>query len=108
MRSLEYRFATRGSTSLTTTAQRIVQRIHGRDYRVEVTQVAFERWRAHVINAHGGPTALMPFYATTADLAVTRLTDWLSLAHKHAEKPAAAASASPGTVTGTGTGTAVP
>jgi hypothetical protein len=31
----------------------------------------------------------MPFYATTADLAVTRLTDWLSLAHKQAEKPAA-------------------
>ena len=93
---------------MTTTAQRFVQRIQGRDYRVEVTQVAFERWRAHVINAHGGPTALMPFYATTADLAVTRLTDWLSLAHKHAEKPAAAASASPGTVTGTPTGTAVP
>lgn len=89
VRSLEYRFATRGSTSLTTTAQRFVQRIHGRDYRVEVTQVAFERWRAHVINAHGGPTALMPFYATTADLAVTRLTDWLSLAHKQAEKPVA-------------------
>ena len=74
---------------MTTTAQRIVQRIQGRDYRVEVTQVAFERWRAHVINAHGGPTALMPFYATTADLAVTRLTDWLFLAHKQAEKPAA-------------------
>jgi len=75
---------------LTTTAQRFVQRIQGRDYRVEVTQVAFERWRAHVINAHGGPTALMPFYATTAAQAVTRLTDWLSLAHKQAEKPAAA------------------
>ena len=84
MRSLEYRFAPRGSTSLTTTAQRIVQRINGRDYRVEVTQVAFERFRAHVVNAHGGPTALMPCYATTADLAVTRLTEWLSLAHKRA------------------------
>ena len=75
---------------MTTTAQRLVQRINGRDYRVEVAQVAFERWRAHVINAYGGPTALMPFYATTPDLAVTRLTDWLSLAHKQAEKPAAA------------------
>ena len=69
---------------MTTTAQRLVQRINGRDYRVEVTQVDFERWCAHVINAHGGPTALMPFYATTPDLAVTRLTDWLALAHKHA------------------------
>jgi len=82
---------------LTTTAQRIVQRIQGRDYRVEVTQVAFERWRAHVINAHGGPTALMPFYATTADLAVTRLTDWLSLAHKQAAAPAATPTAGTGT-----------
>jgi hypothetical protein len=97
---------------LTTTAQRSIQRIHGRDYRVEVTQVTIERWRAHVINAHGGPTALMPFYATTADLAVTRLTDWLSLAHKHAEKPTAgpgaptvagiAASSASATATGTG------
>ena len=65
-------------------AQRLVQRIQGREYRVEVTQVTADRWRAHVLNAHGGPTALMPFYATTADLAVTRLIDWLSLAHKHA------------------------
>jgi hypothetical protein len=99
---------------LTTTAQRFVQRIHGREYRVEVTQVTFERWRAHVINAHGGPTALMPFYATTADLAVTRLTDWLSLAHRQAEKPAAgpgvpaavgtAAGAATGAATVTGTG----
>jgi hypothetical protein len=70
---------------LTTIAQRFVRRINGRDYRVEVTQVSVERWRAHVINAHGGPTALMPFYATTADLAVVRLTDWLSLAHKQAQ-----------------------
>jgi hypothetical protein len=87
---------------LTTTAQRFVQRIHGRDYRVEVTQVTVERWRAHVINAHGGPTALMPFYATTADLAVTRLTDWLSLAHRQADKPAAVpgAPAAPGTAAG--------
>ena len=101
MRSLEYRFATRGSTSLTTTAQRFIQRIHGRDYRVEVTQVTVERWRAHVINAHGGPTALMPFYATTADQAVTRLTDWLSLAHRQADKPAAVPGAAAGTAAAT-------
>jgi hypothetical protein len=93
-RSLEYRFAPRGSTSLTTTSQRVVQRIHGRDYRVEVTQIAFERWRAHVINAHGGPTALMPFYATTPDQAIGRLTDWLARAHQQAA--AAAAAATPG------------
>ena len=57
---------------MTTTIQRFIECIHGRDYRVEVTQVTFERWRAHVLNAHGGPTALMPFYATTADLAISK------------------------------------
>ena len=101
---------------MTTTAQRSIQRISGRDYRVEVTQVTVERWRAHVINAHGGPTALMPFYATTADLAVTRLTDWLSLAHKQAEKPtagpgtpaAAGIAASPASANATASGTGVP
>jgi hypothetical protein len=69
---------------LTTTSQRFIHRIHGRDYRVEVTQIAFERWRAHVINAHGGPTALMPFYSTTPDLAIARLTEWLARAHQQA------------------------
>lgn len=97
---------------MTTTAQRFIQRVHGREYRVEVTQVTVERWRAHVINAHGGPTALMPFYATTADLAVTRLTDWLSLAHRQADKPAAGPGAPAGAgtaaVTATATGTGVP
>ena len=76
---------------MTTPAQRFVQRINGREYRVEVTQVGVDRWRAHVINAHGGPTALMPFYATTAELAVARLTDWLSLAHKQAQAASAGA-----------------
>lgn len=78
---------------MTTAARRFVQQIQGRDYRIEVTQVSFERWRAHVINAHGGPTALMPFYATTADLAVERLTNWLSLAHKQAAGASAGAGA---------------
>ena len=78
---------------MTTTSQRYVHRIQGRDYRVEVTQIAFERWRAHVINAHGGPTALMPFYATTPDLAVTRLTEWLARAHQQAAATSGAAGA---------------
>ena len=92
---------------MTTTAQRTIQRIHGREYRVEVTQVAVERWRAHVINAHGGPTALMPFYATTADLAVTRLTDWLALAHRQADAPAGSSAAS-GAGTGAAAGSGAP
>jgi hypothetical protein len=67
-----------------TTAHRFVQQIDGRDYRIEVTQLTSERWRAQVLNAYGGPTALMPFYDQTADQAVGRLTEWLSRAHRSA------------------------
>jgi hypothetical protein len=73
---------------LTTTAQRIVQQINGREYRIEVTQLASQRWRAQVLNAYGGPTALMPFYDATADEALSRLTDWLSRAHRNVANPA--------------------
>jgi hypothetical protein len=69
---------------LTTTARRLVQHINGRDYRIEVTQLAAHRWRAQVLNAYGGPTALMPFYDDTPDEAVTRLSEWLSRAHRSA------------------------
>jgi hypothetical protein len=71
---------------LTTTAQRFVQHIGGRDYRIEVTQLTAQRWRAQVLNAYGGPTALMPFYDVTPDEAVGRLTEWLSRAHRCAAK----------------------
>jgi hypothetical protein len=69
---------------LTTTAQRFVQQIDGRDYRIEVTQLTASRWRAHVLNAYGGPAALMPFYDQTPDMAVGRLTEWLSRANRSA------------------------
>lgn len=73
---------------MTTTAQRIVQQINGRDYRIEVTQLTSHRWRAQVLNAYGGPTALMPFYDATAAEALSRLTDWLSRAHRSVANPA--------------------
>ena len=72
---------------MTTTAQRFVQHIDGRDYRIEITQLGAGRWRAQVLNAYGGPTALMPFYDATPDLAVTRLTEWLSRALRSAAQP---------------------
>ena len=68
--------------ALTTTARHLVQQVNGRDYRIEVMQLGSERWRAQVLNAYGGPTALMPFYDATADEAVNRLTAWLLLAHR--------------------------
>jgi hypothetical protein len=69
---------------LTTTAQRFVQQINGRDYRIEVTQLGAHRWRAQVLNAYGGPTALMPFYDVTPDEALHRLAEWLTRAHRSA------------------------
>ena len=41
-----------------------------------------DRWRAYLASVPGGPTALMPFYGTTAEQAVRRLADWLTLAHQ--------------------------
>ncbi len=70
--------------ALTTTARRLVHHVNGRDYRIEVTQLGSERWRAQVLNAYGGPTALMPFYDVTLDDAVERVTAWLLLAHRGA------------------------
>ena len=57
--------------------------INGRPYLIEMLPVSRDRWRAQLARKTGS-TALMPFYATTPDLAVTRLTEWLSLAHKRA------------------------
>jgi hypothetical protein len=79
---LEYRFVLWVLPALTTTAHRFVQQINGRDYRIEVIQLAAHRWRAQVLNAYGGPTALMPFYDATPDEALQRLADWLARAHR--------------------------
>jgi hypothetical protein len=59
---------------------RIIEHINGRDYRIEVAPVGPARWRAHVMAAHGGPTALMPFYGVTAESAVSALVAWLTRA----------------------------
>jgi hypothetical protein len=60
-----------------TRVQRLDRNINGRTYHIEVAQVQRERWRAHVVNDFGGPTACMPFYDATADSAVDRLSGWL-------------------------------
>jgi hypothetical protein len=73
--------------TLAVTLHRLTQQINGREYRIEVTQIAAQRWRTQVLNAHGGPTALMPFYGATLDEAVGRLTDWLSRAHRSVSNP---------------------
>jgi hypothetical protein len=61
--------------------QRLEQTINGRTYRIEVARVHQQRWRAHVVNEFGAPTALMPFYDATPDSAAQRLSDWLLRLH---------------------------
>ena len=64
------------------TVHRFEQTISGRTYLIEAMRVEQDRWRAYLTSATGGPTALMPFYGPTAEEAVHRLTDWLTLAHQ--------------------------
>jgi hypothetical protein len=61
------------------------QEINGRDYRIEVSPVNQDRWRAEVVTAYGGPTALMPFYGASPDAAKDGLTSWLSRVHREVE-----------------------
>lgn len=67
-------------------AHAVKREVNGRVYRIEVGRSG-QQWRARVVNAHGGPTALMPFYGATAEDAAQALTRWLSRVHKHAAEP---------------------
>jgi hypothetical protein len=68
--------------------ERVIEhQINGRLYRIEVALVS-RRWRARVVNAFGGPTAMMPFYGATAEDAAQDLSGWLARAHRHPEPPA--------------------
>ncbi len=64
------------------TRHRIERTINGCNYQIDVAPVAIDRWRAQLVRLHGGPSALMPFYGTTADEAAEQLADWLIRAHQ--------------------------
>ncbi|MGE0123638.1 MAG: hypothetical protein AB7U25_11935 [Vicinamibacterales bacterium] len=61
------------------TVHRYEEQIAGRTYHIEVSAVSAERWRAMLARRPGMPTALMPFYGETPELAARQLTDWLAL-----------------------------
>jgi hypothetical protein len=63
---------------------RFEELIAGRAYLIEVSAVAKDRWRAHIVRVPGVPTALMPFYGTTPDEAARQLSEWLTRAHARA------------------------
>jgi hypothetical protein len=58
--------------------------INGREYRIEVSSVGFNKWRAQIARASGGSRAMMPFYGKTPDEAAQQLTRWLSIANGQA------------------------
>ena len=58
---------------------RYEEEIAGRTYHIEVQAISREQWRAKLARRPGMPTALMPFYGSTPELAAQELTKWLSL-----------------------------
>ena len=69
-------------------AIRLHEEIDGRKYRIEVAPIAAGKWRAQVIKAHGGPSALMPFYGPTPESAASQLSAWLTRVHRRATSSA--------------------
>jgi hypothetical protein len=62
--------------------QRFEETINGRSYRIEVSRVGADKWRAQLLRLYGGPAALMPFYGATARDAARQLSEWLARAHR--------------------------
>jgi tartrate dehydratase alpha subunit/fumarate hydratase class I-like protein len=63
------------------TVQRFDETINGREYRIEVSAVGSNKWRAQIARAGGGSRAMMPFYGRTPAEAVKHLSHWLSINH---------------------------
>jgi hypothetical protein len=66
------------------TVHRFEETINGREYRIEVSAVGRNTFRAQIARAPGGSRAMMPFYGSTPDEAVGHLSQWLALNHARA------------------------
>jgi hypothetical protein len=62
---------------------RFAETINGREYRIEVSNVGANKWRAQIARVPGGSAATMPFYGSTPVEAAGQLSRWLGLAHGH-------------------------
>jgi hypothetical protein len=63
------------------TFQRFDETINGREYRIEVSAVGLDKFRAQIARVPGGSRAMMPFYGRTPVEAVEHLSRWLTLNH---------------------------
>ncbi|MFL6278642.1 MAG: hypothetical protein ACJ731_00885 [Vicinamibacterales bacterium] len=55
--------------------------INGREFKIEVSPVAPDKWRAQLARPRGASSATMPFYGNTPAEAAGQLSRWLCLAH---------------------------
>jgi len=60
--------------------------INGREFKIEVSPVAPDKWRAQLARLPGGSAATMPFYGKTPHEAAGQLSRWLYLAHGNARR----------------------
>ena len=60
---------------------RFEEQIAGRTYQIAVRPVSATEWRAELERLPGMPTALMPFYGPTPELAAQQLSRWLTLVY---------------------------
>jgi hypothetical protein len=60
---------------------RFDETINGSEYRIEVSSVGTNKWRAQIARVPGGSAATMPFYGSTPVEAAGQLSRWLALAH---------------------------
>jgi hypothetical protein len=60
---------------------RFAEVINGREFKIEVSPIAPDKWRAQLVRPPGGSAATMPFYGKTPHEAAGHLSHWLGLAH---------------------------
>jgi hypothetical protein len=70
------------------TLHRFEETINGREYRIEVSAVGANKYRAQIARAPGGSRAMMPFYGRTPAEAAAHLSRWLTLNHSRSTSQA--------------------
>lgn len=72
--------------NLTVNVHRFAEVINGREFKIEVSPIAPDKWRAQLARLPGGSAATMPFYGKTPHEAAGQLSRWLCLAHGNARR----------------------
>ena len=68
---------------------RLKEKINGREYLIEVSNVGNDKWRAQIRRTPGGSCAMMPFYGSTPAEAAAELSRWLAIVNGQRQEPTA-------------------